>query len=255
MKNDLNEIETALCRSAIYEVLANGFLFPTTQAMENIFNNKKFLELYEIVSLLNEDFANRIEGIRQAPDFGNLLALQDCYYDLFGHTARARVPLYETVYGEESLFQQPQELGDLTGFYTAFGLKLNRSQHERVDHISCQCEFLAFLARKEAYAIENDKVEMAEDIFKAQKFFLRDHLGKFVPALAKLLENESGKSFYGKLGKLCYDFVLAECSLYNVKAGSEFLQLNSNLETDEDCFTCGGGDDAIKTCAVPIEEE
>jgi TorA maturation chaperone TorD len=71
---------------------------------------------------------------------------------LFGHTVRGEVPAYETEYGDEALFQQPQELSDLGGFMQAFGLKLRPDAHERIDHVSCECEFLAFLGYKEAFA-------------------------------------------------------------------------------------------------------
>ena len=41
---------------------------------------------------------------------------------------------YETEYGNEALFQQPQELGDLMGFYHAFGLAMRRPAGARRSH-------------------------------------------------------------------------------------------------------------------------
>ena len=70
------------------------------------------------------------------------------------HRPRGTITPYETEYGNEALFQQPQELGDLMGFYRAFGLAMKQDRRERADHISCECEFLMFLALKEAYALE-----------------------------------------------------------------------------------------------------
>ncbi len=48
--------------------------------------------------------------------------LMASYRALFGHAVRGPIPPYETEYGNEALFQQPQEMGDLMGFYRAFGL-------------------------------------------------------------------------------------------------------------------------------------
>ena len=115
----------------------------------------------------------------------SLPSLIAAYQRLFGHTARGAVSPYETEYGNESLFQQPQEMGDLAGFYRAFGLRLNVAERERLDHISCECEFMLFLALKEAYALEHADTAMGEETSKAVRLFLRDHLGRFGPTFAK----------------------------------------------------------------------
>ena len=41
-----------------------------------------------------------------------------------------------------------------------------------------------FLALKEAYALEHDDPEMVSETRKAEKIFLRDRLGRFLPAFA-----------------------------------------------------------------------
>ena len=115
--------------------------------------------------------------------------------------ARGQIPPYETEYGNEALFQQPQELGDLMGFYRA-GLALKPGKHERPDHISCECEFLMFLALKEAYALEQDNQEMLAETRKAEKLFLRDHLGRFLPTFVTQLTREDPSGFYSTLGEL-----------------------------------------------------
>ena len=133
--------------------------------------------------------------------------LSSRYRVLFGHTARGPIPPYETEYGNEALFQQPQELGDLMGFYHAFGLGLKQDQRERADHVSCECEFLMFLSLKEAYALENDNREMLVETRKAEKLFLRDHLARFLPTFSAKLDREDPSGFYGMLAGLCLQFV------------------------------------------------
>jgi TorA maturation chaperone TorD len=144
---------------------------------------------------------------------------------LFGHTARGEVPPYETEYGNEALFQQPQELGDLAGFMRAFGLTLRAEAHERIDHVSCECEFLAFLACKEAYATEHGDEQMRTATLRATQLFLRDHVGRFAPALARRLETADRAGFYGALGRLLLAFVEAECARYGIPVGPQALGL------------------------------
>ena len=39
-------------------------------------------------------------------------------------------------------------MGDIAGFYSAFGVQLSQDIHERLDHLSVELEFLHFLATK-----------------------------------------------------------------------------------------------------------
>jgi len=94
------------------------------------------------------------------------------YEDCYSHTAHGTVSSYELEYGEEHTYRQPQQLGDIAAFYKAFGLKLNKNKHERVDHISIECEFMHFLNFKEAYALEHGNKNGAEVCRQATCRFL-----------------------------------------------------------------------------------
>ena len=59
---------------------------------------------------------------------------------------------FETEYGAGAAFRQPQELADIAGTCLAFDLEPPEGGDERVDHAACECEFMGFLARKEAFA-------------------------------------------------------------------------------------------------------
>jgi TorA maturation chaperone TorD len=148
------------------------------------------------------------------------------------------VPPYETEYGADSLFLPAQEMGDLTGFYRAFGLAPNPAAHERPDHISCECEFLLVLARKESYALERDDPVMLEETRRATRLFLRDHLGRWGPAFGLKLGREDRDGFYGALGDLCQAFVGQECARVGVPVGPEFLRLRS-ARAAEAPMACG----------------
>ncbi len=251
MKTKINEADLALCRSAIYEALALGFRPPTVATIERLVSEYQNRALVEIAAMLQPNSSNgklesltaRVRQLSSCADARDLESLQISYCHLFGHTAHPQAPPYETEYGEEALFQQPQELGDIAGFYGAFGLKVNTS--ERVDHVSCECEFLCFLCRKEAYALETNDAAMLGETRRAQRLFLKDHFGRFVPAFTKLLRRDGPERFYAALGNLCHEFARMECNRLNVPLGSEVLRLRPTDLADEG-FNCGSGDELIQ---------
>src|SRR3970282_255807 len=74
---------------------------------------------------------------------------------IFGHVVAHGCPPYETEFGRRHVFGQSQELGDIRGFYEAFGVR-PRPGGERPAHVACELEFLALLALKEALAVAGD---------------------------------------------------------------------------------------------------
>lgn len=238
----ISDIDLALCRATLYSALALGFQPPTqetparlttTQSVEFMANAAAALDGIRGLGLAStvRDFAGK-EGL-------SVTELSTSFRRLFGHTVLGQVPPYETEYGAEALFQQPQELADLSGFYRAFGLTLVASKHERADHVSCEYEFLCFLSLKEAYALEQQDTAMLEETVKANRLFLRDHLGRFVPAFAKKLTREDQHGFYGVLGELAWKFATRECARFGVPLGPESLSLRP-ANDDRVPMACGG---------------
>lgn len=241
-KPEIGEVDLALCRATFYSALALAFRPPTEETITRLASDEGAAALADAAIVLDANGASDLaSAVRNLPlNKATLSQLSSSFRHLFGHTAAGAVPPYETEYGTEAIFQQPQQLGDLMGFYRAFGLDLNTAEHERPDHVSCECEFLSFLAVKEAYALEQRDVSMLEETRKAARLFLRDHLGRFVPALAKRLVREDEVGFYGTLGELCYRFVTQECGRFSVSAGPENLSLRP--ATDERVpMACGNG--------------
>jgi TorA maturation chaperone TorD len=178
--------------------------------------------------------------------------LKQDYNRLFGHTLRGKVCPYETEYGKAHSFQQAHILSDLAGFYLAFGLRPAISVNERVDHIAYQLEFLEFLSRKEAFALEQGDEEMLEIARHALKKFLREHLGRFGRAVGSRLRQEDQDGFYGKLGSLCSLFLRTECEGQGVLVASEVLELRS-FEEEHVPMACGTGDERLETGATRFD--
>ena len=253
---EVSEIDLALCRATIYGALALGLRPPTDETVARLVTVEGATALAEAAAVLDANGASRLgsTALRLCADKVSPDTLSYSHRRLFGHTAGGTAPPYETEYGAEALFQQPQELGDLAGFYLAFGLTLNQAEHERTDHVSCECEFLSFLCLKEAYALEKGDVSMLEEVRKGTRLFLRDHLGRFVPSFTRKLVIEDQGGFYGVLGELCSRFVTEECARLGLPVGPENLGLRP---ATDDCvpMACDTGAECAAMPGVCDPEE
>ncbi len=232
-----NDAEIALCRSGIYEALTLGFRPPAEETFRRLMSKEQNSMFAELVSIIDGNLVEDVSRLAVEMDAELEDKLESRYYNLFGHSARSSVPPYETEFGDKNLFQQPHQLADISGFLTAFGLEINVAEHERIDHVACELEFMCFLTRKEAYAIQNEKSAMLKETLKAERSFLKDHLARFTPTFSHLCIKEDPGGFYGDLGRLLRNFVLIECARFDIKSGSEKHQLRSSVTVDE-CFDC-----------------
>ena len=238
-----SEIDRAYCRAALYSAVALGFQFPVQDSLERLLTDESKVSLRDAALVLYPSaqvpFAAAIDAFPDSTR-GTTVALASRHRHLFGHTARGLVSPYETEYGNEALFQQPQELSDLMGFYRAFGLCLRENLKERPDHVSCECEFLMFLALKEAYALENNNSELIAETRKAEKLFLRDHLARFLPSFAAKLQREDTGGFYAVLAAFCLALVSGECARLSISCGPANLGLRP-ADDSRVPMACGNG--------------
>jgi DMSO reductase family type II enzyme chaperone len=248
-----DEVDLALCRSILYEALALGFRPPTEETVARLVAPDAIKALADAITVLDSAWGTHLAQLLLECPLGTsapqplcaLDPLQSSFRRLFGHTARGGIPAYETEYGEDSLFQPPQEMSDLSGFYRAFGLMLRPSERERIDHISSECEFMLFLARKEAYALVQGDASMLAETRRASRLFLWHHLGRWAPAFGGRLAQGDRGGFYGTLGELLAAFVTQECARVGVPAGPELLRLRST-SLDNVPMACGPGDDLLQ---------
>jgi TorA maturation chaperone TorD len=272
MRRQADEIDTALARAALYNALALGFRTPSEETRARLTSKEAEAALAAAAALLDASGgAGLVSAVKElaAAEGNSLPAVAASHHRLFGHTARGAAPPYETEYGAEALFQQPQEMGDLMGFYNAFGLTVNIQEHERADHVACECEFLCFLALKEAYALEHADASMLEETLKAARLFLRDHLGRFLPAFAKKLgreasphplpegegrgEGDDAQNFYRALAEVCLKFVAAECARFDVPLGPENITLRP-ADDERVPMACGSGECPVMPGVSELDE-
>ncbi len=237
-------VAVALARGTLYTALGLGFRSPTPATLTRLASPDAAGALGDAAAVVDAGLGARAAALASSSAVFEDLAA--AYHRLFGHTARGEVPAYETEYGNEALFQQPQELSDLAGFLAAFGLTLRPDVRERVDHVSCECEFLAFLAFKEAFALDRDDASMCAATARASALFLRDHLGRLAPAFARRVARADPGGLYHALAGLLLALVAHDCRRLGVPLGPEGLGLRpepDSLSMPVGCEQCevGGG--------------
>jgi TorA maturation chaperone TorD len=252
-----SEDVAALARGVLYEALALGLQPPTREMLERIESDEARRALPLAADTIDPEgasgLADAVLRLTRLPR-ARIDDLAVRHSQFFGHTARGLVCPYETEYATDALFRQPQELADIAGYYAAFGLKPRAEDGERVDHVSCECEFAGFLGRKEAFALgagpeagasSESRLEMLDTTRKASRSFLKDHLGRFGTAFGLKLSQEDAGGLHGLLAEILVTILQLESERLDVALGAATLDLRSTAE-DEVPMGCGSGEQLIQ---------
>jgi len=211
MSNEKNEkVKRLLTLSQAYQFLSSSLFEPDKGHLE-LLNDKEYMD--EVGSCLAEigdsKLSESFDHVKKGLQHSTLDALLDEYRYTFGSTTVATdCPPYEMYFSGSHIFQQTQDLADISGFYRAFGLEVSKDDTaNRWDHVAVELEFLHFLTYKQAYAIENHGDKEQESCLTAKKKFLNAHIGRWIKAFSRAVESKSPSGFYGKAAKLASDFV------------------------------------------------
>jgi len=215
-------------RSVLYRALALFFRHPGKEHLK-LLTGKMIQEWRDAVQILNEAGPNGLrkafEAVAQSLETISLRQWTEEFERLFGHAAHGAIPPYELEYGEPHSHREPQELGDIAAFYQAFGLQRSENIRERVDHAAVECDFLNFLAFKEAYALEHHGEEKSGICREARRHFLRDHLGRWLPVFTTRLAKHAQGGLYGAVADLAFTFMAEECARLGIQPGPPDLPL------------------------------
>jgi len=234
-------MEILLARSLFYQVLS--FLYRHPSSIRNCLMFKKdipmLLRAMETFPFLQKNFLREtLKKIKRVLEEITYEEWKYHYEYCFGHTAHGSVPAYELEYGEEHNFRQPQELGDIAAFYHAFGLLVNKNVHERVDHVSVECEFMHYLLFKEVYAIEHDDEQKILVVRNASRRFLSQHLGRWLPSFSRRLSRYLGEGLMKYVADFSFDFIVQDCQWMKVDVGPEDLAIRSVQQQEPGCASC-----------------
>jgi putative dimethyl sulfoxide reductase chaperone len=253
-------ISTAVARAFLYRLLAAAFQDPEEENWQALATPDFQAALTSATQDLGRESPVLGEAARAWARTLAATSFEEFHLEClaaFGHAARGCCPLNEIDYGDlkaDPLFQ-PHRLADLAAFYRAFGLELAQAADERHDHLCLELEFMAVLAAKEAYALEH---QFDDDLLlqcrAAQKQFLREHLGRWTPAFARRLAQQSAPGTLRALADFLRVFIEADCARWQLRPGSEDLLLRPVDDAAESaCATCGLSGPVPGACELPAE--
>ncbi|MFN8557114.1 MAG: molecular chaperone TorD family protein [Dehalococcoidia bacterium] len=205
------EIRRALRRSAVYGILARAFGFPSDERRREMATLAGGLDVLGAAS--EAQAAALVAAYQTTPQAA------ERYARLFTHSSSRDCPSFETAYTAWEIFQQTQEMADIAGFYAAFGVQIAPSG-DRPDSVTTELEFMGFLAAKEAYARQHLGAARTGQARRAQRLFLREHLGCWGPAFGRRLATIDADGWYGRAGVLLARWLGEECEALSAPPAS-----------------------------------
>lgn len=196
------EAEATGARSSIYRALGRAFCPPTPALFEEVRSGLLGRDLHQAHAVLTYelalpgDLANGLDGFA---------ALESAYLALFevGGPQGGPCFLYEGEYGGGRI----KVMDEALRFYHYFGLRLEREQRDRPDHLATELEFMHALTFREASGLVAARA--VDPLRKAERDFLHLHLQPFVSGVAVRLQ-DSGALFYPALADCAARFCQQE---------------------------------------------
>jgi TorA maturation chaperone TorD len=224
---DSPAVERALSRSKLYLLVSWSLLYPEDDEFLDYVQCGEFVEdgraaidaldtaldgiggelAKQKLVLLRKQF-DQIEKVVASECVNwQLSDLQAEHRRVFSNVITLDCPPYETLFGNDHVFAQSQVMGDIAGFYRAFGVELSKDIHERLDHLSVEFEFMHFLAYKESYSRCHDGADKTQIVLDAQKKFVKNHIGRWVPLFCRMLVKKAASGLYQHVADLMAEWM------------------------------------------------
>ena len=130
-------------------------------------------------------------------------------------------PVWESVYFSQSRLVFQEQTLQVREWYARFGLQIERLNKEPDDHIGLELSFLAHLAAQALQAIDQEDMECFENVLQAQRDFLAEHILRWGPAWARLVEKNAETDFYKGLAHLTHGALLAAADTMQIELPKE----------------------------------
>ena len=193
--------ERAFARANLYRFLSLAFAYPTADIHKELTLGLEPARVAaRLISGETGDLADAAASQIEALERKGLAA---GYRKTFTLSASPDCPLNECAYSAKHVFQEVQDLADIAGFYTAFGLEI---AGERPDELAAELEFCALLALKEGIARERGLRDQALVCREGSRLFLHDHLGRWAENIGRRIELLAPDTPYAALGRLLAAF-------------------------------------------------
>lgn len=116
------------------------------------------------------------------------------------------VARYESIFETGAVFQGPCD--QVAAVYAGEGFHFDMDAEKSFpDHAGVELEFLGFLLARQAEAVDRGDAAEANRLGGEAKNFLRQHPGKWVPAMMQLSMQLAEHSFYRELCRMVFAFL------------------------------------------------
>ncbi len=222
MAIEINEsVEGLLAASQVYQFLSTCLLEPNKKALEMLNNEEYMAEVKSCISVSgNSEMLGVFESLQKALEGNDVENLEWGYRATFGGaTVAMDCPPYEMYYSGSQIWQQTQDLADISGMYKAYGIEMEEdTTTTRWDHVAVELEFLHFLTYKLAYSVENHTEEQQENCLSGKKKFLYAHIGRWIKAFSTSVIKKTPEDFYRHAATLASLFIHIEMVKLSVDA-------------------------------------
>jgi TorA maturation chaperone TorD len=150
-----------------------------------------------------------------------LAAINKDHLYLFTGVGPALAPVWESVYFSEMRLLFQEQTLQVREWYARYGLQVEQKNKEPDDHIGLELGFVAHLATLALASIETGDDPAAEQNLQAQRDFLAQHLLRWGPAWAELVEKHAETNFYRGLAHLTNGALLAAADLLQIRASND----------------------------------
>ncbi len=164
------------------------------------------------------------------------------YTRLFGLITCRECPPYETEYcANDDTFYRSQQMADISGFYSAFGLQVATELRERPDFLPLELEFEAFLLMKMRLGSALNTPDGSEHVRvcrDARSAFFRDRLSWWAPSFSLAVRRMVTTGLYHEAARVLAAFLPLERAAFNVAAPPLPILHAASDESADACEGC-----------------
>lgn len=146
-------------------------------------------------------------------------AIQADQLVLFLGVGKPLAPVWESIYFHEDRLIFQEETLQVRQWFARFGLQFEHLHREPDDHIGIELSFVAHLASLALQALDAGQIEKAAELLHNQGAFLNEHLLRWAPAWADLVEANARTDFYTGLACLTRGALLSIAQELSIPAG------------------------------------
>lgn len=237
-------------RALLYRLLASAYLYPEPEIEETICSNEFADTLRTAATALgNDTLVECIDALMTAASASMRASVGMRAEHVALFTRNVPCSPYGSRYLVRDVMSRPRVLEEVTRYYSAFGVQVDRDHPDLPDHIGTELEFVGYLLGKELHALETGEETGALICREARGRFLSEHLLLWFPAFRERLHEHARLPWYPALADAVQALLEDDArSLHVTFAGASAIRNDAETgsvsgvsegEEHESSFDCG----------------